>query len=513
MPATVSVDVRSEPRAPEASPPPRRRARKREAPRRWVREVQGIASMTAGVFLLVALVVFDPAVAPAEQPSMVGPVGIWLAWASFRAFGYAAFLFPLAAGVWGASAFLRPLAARGWVPVAGLLLLLLAATGLFQQATDSFAATRVTRGGIVQAGGFTGWTTAAALHATIGNAGAWLLLLTAVPVGALLVTQTSYAAVTRLLSARLARLRKRRAALRLLPAAKAAAGLPGVAEAAMAAGEPLLPTIVEPARPKSTLMEKGLSWQETFDFGNGGAEAFQLPPVGLLQAPSATELKRTRVELQDNAETLRRKLADFEVDGRIVQVSPGPIITSYEFEPAAGVKVAQVVNLADDLALALKAASVRIVGPIPGRGTVAVEVPNDEWATVYLREIFVSAEFAESKGKLPLALGKDVNGMPVVADLTAMPHLLVAGATGSGKSVGLNSMICSILYKATPADVRFLMVDPKRLELSVYEGIPHLLSPVVTDAKEAAARLRWIVGKMDERYRALQLKQVRNIEG
>jgi S-DNA-T family DNA segregation ATPase FtsK/SpoIIIE len=276
---------------------------------------------------------------------------------------------------------------------------------------------------------------------------------------------------------------------------------------------PLQPTIVEPSRPKSTLMDKGLSWQETFDFGKGGAEAFQLPPVGLLQAPPASELKRTREELQDNAEILRRKLADFEVDGRIVQVSPGPIITSYEFEPAAGVKVSQVVNLADDLALALKAASVRIMGPIPGRGTVAVEVPNDEWATVYLREIFVSAEFAESKGKLPLALGKDVNGMPVVADLTAMPHLLVAGATGSGKSVGLNSMICSILYKATPADVRFLMVDPKRLELSVYEGIPHLLSPVVTDAKEAAARLRWIVGKMDERYKALQAKQVRNIEG
>jgi len=483
MPASVSADVRSELRAPEASPPPRRRARKRAAPRRWVREVQGIAVMTAGVFVLIALAVFDPAVAPGEQSSMVGPVGIWLAWACFRSFGYAAFLFPLAAGVWGVSAFVRPLAARGWTPLAGLLVLLLAATGLLQQATDAFAAARVTHGGIVPAGGFTGWAAAAALHATIGNAGAWLLLLTAVPVGALLVTQISYAAVTRLVSARLE------------------------------AAELALPTIVEPARAKSTLMEKGLSWQETFDFGKHGAEAFQLPPVGLLQAPSATELKRTREELQDNAEILRRKLADFEVDGRIVQVSPGPIITSYEFEPAAGVKVAQVVNLADDLALALKAASVRIVGPIPGRGTVAVEVPNDEWATVYLREIFVSAEFAESKGKLPLALGKDVNGMPVVADLTAMPHLLVAGATGSGKSVGLNSMICSILYKATPADVRFLMVDPKRLELSVYEGIPHLLSPVVTDAKEAAARLRWIVGKMDERYKALQLKQVRNIEG
>jgi S-DNA-T family DNA segregation ATPase FtsK/SpoIIIE len=513
MPASVSAEVRSELRAPEVSPPPRRRARKKAAPRRWVREVQGIVAMTAGVFVLVALAVFDPAVAPGEQSSMVGPVGIWLAWACFRAFGYAAFLFPLAAGVWGVSAFVRPLAARGWTPIAGLLLLLLAATGLLQQATDAFAAARVTHGGIVPAGGFTGWATAAALHATIGNAGAWLLLLTAVPVGALLVTQISYAAVTRLVSARLARLRKRRAAARPAPGATGDAAMPIIAEASMEAAELALPTIVEPARAKSTLMEKGLSWQETFDFGKHGAEAFQLPPVGLLQAPSATELKRTREELQDNAEILRRKLADFEVDGRIVQVSPGPIITSYEFEPAAGVKVAQVVNLADDLALALKAASVRIVGPIPGRGTVAVEVPNDEWATVYLREIFVSAEFAESKGKLPLALGKDVNGMPVVADLTAMPHLLVAGATGSGKSVGLNSMICSILYKATPADVRFLMVDPKRLELSVYEGIPHLLSPVVTDAKEAAARLRWIVGKMDERYKALQLKQVRNIEG
>jgi S-DNA-T family DNA segregation ATPase FtsK/SpoIIIE len=161
----------------------------------------------------------------------------------------------------------------------------------------------------------------------------------------------------------------------------------------------------------------------------------------------------------------------------------------------------------------MKAASVRIVGPIPGRGTVAVEVPNPEIASVYLREILVSQEFVQSKGKLPLALGKDVIGTPYVADLTAMPHLLIAGATGSGKSVGLNAMICSILYKATPAEVRFLMIDPKRLELGIYEGIPHLLAPVVTDAREASARLKWIVGKMDERYRLLAEKHVRNIEG
>jgi DNA segregation ATPase FtsK/SpoIIIE, S-DNA-T family len=316
--------------------------------------------------------------------------------------------------------------------------------------------------------------------------------------------------VLRVTSARFTRLKRRRA-----PAVAERPALEALAAAALAAVEPEVvapPVVVEPSRPRGRLAEQGLAWQETFDFGGGGAAAFQLPPVGLLKVPASTELKRTREELQENAETLRRKLQDFEVEGRIVQVSPGPIITSYEFEPATGVKIARVVNLADDLALALKSASVRIVGPIPGRGTVAIEVPNSEAATVYLREIFVSAEFAEGKGRLPLALGKDVTGTPVVADLTAMPHLLVAGATGSGKSVGLNAMICSILYKTTPADVRFLLIDPKRLELSIYEGIPHLLAPVVTDSKEAAARLRWIVGKMDERYKLLQTKQVRSIE-
>jgi S-DNA-T family DNA segregation ATPase FtsK/SpoIIIE len=491
-----------------------RRARPPRDGRRWLREVEGIIALVAAGFGFVALLAFDPAVRPAEQQSSAGPVGVWLGWGLFRAFGYAGFVFPLLLAVWGVSAFVRPLVARGWVPLSGLAVLLLSVTGLLQQATETFTAARMTHGGVLPAGGWAGWLLATALDTAVGRVGAWLVLLAAVPVGVLLVTQTSYAAALRLVRARLAQMRARtpaRAAGRSLATAPVAALVAPEAVTLETPAPP--PVVVEPSRPKGRLMEQGLAWQETFDFGKGGAESFQLPPVGLLKAPPATELKRTREELQDNAEVLRRKLGDFEVDGRIVQVSPGPIITSYEFEPAPGVKLAQVVNLADDLALALKAASVRIVGPIPGRGTVAVEVPNDRAATVYFREILVSAEFAESKGRLPLALGKDVTGTPVVGDLAAMPHLLVAGATGSGKSVGLNAMICSILYKATPADVRFLMIDPKRLELSVYEGIPHLLAPVVTDAKEAAARLRWIVGKMDERYKELQGKQVRNIDG
>jgi S-DNA-T family DNA segregation ATPase FtsK/SpoIIIE len=516
MPATVSVET-DKPSAPRPAVSRANKARRRAEARRWIREARGIVALAVAGFAVVSLAVFDPALPPAEQGSAVGPVGWWLGWGLFRSLGYAGFLLPLLLGAWGMAAFTRPRVARGWVPVAGLGVLLAAAAGLLQQAADTFVAERVTRGGIIATGGVVGWTLSAALHATLGRVGAWLVLVAALPVGVLLVTQASYTAVGRLAAARLAKLRRARrsAAPRLTtPRLELDTHGPALAlPASVDAAEPPPPLVVEPAKPRGRLMEQGLAWQETFDFGKGGAQAFQLPPVGLLKAPPASELKRTREELQDNAEVLRRKLGDFEVDGRIVQVSPGPIITSYEFEPAPGVKVSQVVNLSDDLALALKAASVRIVGPIPGRGTVAIEVPNDDHAMVYLREIFISPEFAESKGKLPLALGKDVQGQPVVADLTAMPHLLIAGATGSGKSVGLNGMICSILYKATPADVRFLMIDPKRLELSCYEGIPHLLAPVVTDAKEAAARLRWIVGKMDERYKTLQHKQVRNIEG
>jgi DNA segregation ATPase FtsK/SpoIIIE, S-DNA-T family len=494
----MATVISTEGKSTESKP---RRRRKRGSDR-WLSEVKGIMALLAAGFALIALATFDPTLTPADQQGLTGPVGVWLGWATFQSFGYSGFLLPLLLGAWGASAFLRPIVVRGWVPLVGLAVLLVSAAGLLTQAT------RVRTGAI--GGGLIGYATTNVLHAGFGDVGTWLMLIAAVPIGVLCVTRVSYAAVVRVTTSRLTKLRKRRAqsAPTVRVAAEPAATVEPPAAEVMA-----LPVVVEPSRPRGRLAEQGLAWQENFDFGGGGVASFQLPPVGLLKVPPASELRRTREELQDNAETIRRKLQDFEVDGRIVQVSPGPVITSYEFEPATGVKISQVVNLGDDLALSLKSASVRIVGPIPGRGTVAIEVPNSEAATVYLREIFVSAEFAESKGRLPLALGKDVNGTPVVSDLTAMPHLLVAGATGSGKSVGLNSMICSILYKASPADVRFLLIDPKRLELSVYEGIPHLLAPVVTDAKEAAARLRWIVGKMDERYRTLQLKQVRNIEG
>jgi len=490
--------------------PRRRGARRAKAePGRWVREAKGILALALSGFGFVALYAYDPMLHPLDQSSPVGPVGAWLGWGSFHAFGYAGYLFPALLALYGISAFVRPRVAHGWQAGAGLLILLVSATGILARASDTLAEYRMHMGGVV------GWTVSEGLRVSVGTVGTWIILLALIPLGVLFVTRIPYSVLSRGLRARFGRLRRQElkkakaplAAELPLLAAVPPGGWPPVDQ------EPPRLVVKEPARTKSGLAEKGLAWQETFDFGKGGAQAFKLPAVGLLTAPPASSLQRTREELEANAQTLKKKLHDFGVDGHIVQASPGPVITSYEFEPAAGVKVSQVVNLADDLALAMKVAAVRIVGPIPGRGTVAVEVPNPETATVYLREILVSPEFVTTKGRLPLALGKDTTGNSVIGDLAAMPHLLIAGSTGSGKSVGLNTMICSLLYKATPADVRFLLIDPKRLELGVYEKIPHLLAPVVTDAKEASARLKWIVGKMDDRYKQLQAKAVRNIEG
>jgi S-DNA-T family DNA segregation ATPase FtsK/SpoIIIE len=476
---------------------------------RWVREVKGILALALAGFAVVALYAFDPTRHPLDQSSPVGPVGLWLGGTAFWAFGYAGYVFPLLLTLYGAGAFVRAPLARGWPGAAGLVLLLVSVTGMLARASDTLAELRIHKGGLL------GWAVNQTLSFSIGSVGTWIILLAILPVAALFITQASLGKASGALGSRLAAWRSKTP----LPQRGSGQGEGAVSEALDEIERPEKPfappplIVREPPKPKSGLMEKGLAWQETFDFGSGGAQSFQLPPVGLLQAPLASALSRTREELEANAATLKKKLADFGVDGHIVQASPGPVITSYEFEPAAGVKVSQVVNLSDDLALAMKAAAVRIIGPIPGRGTVAVEVPNPHSATVYLREILVSPEFVETKGRLPLALGKDTTGNAMVSDLASMPHLLIAGSTGSGKSVGLNTMICSLLYKATPADVRFLLIDPKRLELGIYEGIPHLLAPVVTDAKEAAMRLKWIVGKMDERYKQLQAKAVRNIEG
>jgi S-DNA-T family DNA segregation ATPase FtsK/SpoIIIE len=238
-----------------------------------------------------------------------------------------------------------------------------------------------------------------------------------------------------------------------------------------------------------------------------------LPRRGPRQGKGGSLTKQATDLLTRQARILAEKLHDFGVDGVVVQVLPGPVVTMYEFEPASGIKVSRIVNLADDIALGMRALSVRIVAPVPGKSVVGIEVPNPHRQPVYLREIVASPAFRQAPSKLVLALGKDILGIPTVTDLAQIPHLLIAGATGSGKSVGLNSMICSMLLNATPEEVKFIMIDPKMLELSVYDGIPHLIAPVVTQPKQAAAALHWAVAEMERRYRLLAEHGVRGIDG
>jgi S-DNA-T family DNA segregation ATPase FtsK/SpoIIIE len=240
--------------------------------------------------------------------------------------------------------------------------------------------------------------------------------------------------------------------------------------------------------------------------------AFKIPPPSLLDMPPAEHTQVDESALERSARVLEQKLADFGVVGRVVEVQPGPVVTMYKFEPGSGIKVSQIVNLSDDLSMALRAAAVRIQAPVPGEAVVGIEVPNRKRERVYLREILEAEEFSAENSQLTIALGKDIAGRPVAADLARMPHLLIAGATGTGKSVSIHTMIAAILFNATADDVRFILIDPKMLELSVYENIPHMLVPVVVDPAKAAAALLWATQEMEARYMMMREFGVRNID-
>ncbi|MBW2371932.1 MAG: DNA translocase FtsK 4TM domain-containing protein [Deltaproteobacteria bacterium] len=252
--------------------------------------------------------------------------------------------------------------------------------------------------------------------------------------------------------------------------------------------------------------------QETFTFPDDKPRGpYQLPDVAIFEPPPSGRRTYDRESLIMNSRILEKKLGDFGISGRVVKVHPGPVVTMYEYEPASGVKLNRIVGLTDDLALALRALSVRIIAPLPGKSVVGIEVANPEREVVTIREILESENFRKNSYRLGIALGKDIFGNSIEADLARMPHLLVAGATGTGKSVFLNSLLCSILFRSTPEQLKLLLVDPKLLELSIYEGIPHLIADVVTNPKRAAAALSGIVAKMEDRYRMMQALTVRSI--
>ena len=294
----------------------------------------------------------------------------------------------------------------------------------------------------------------------------------------------------------------------LRPATPVSPVIPGIiptAEPRKVVQNPLRKSLT-PSRRAKAEAQPALAFEEE-------STAFELPPLSLLS--TATDIEHHHLSdeaLEENARMLESVLDDYGVKGEIVSVRPGPVVTMYELEPAPGLKASRVIGLADDIARSMAALSTRI-STVPGRSVIGIELPNVCREKVVLSEILGSRDFGDSNMSLPLALGKDIGGDPVVANLAKMPHLLIAGTTGSGKSVAINTMILSLLYKLTPDECRMIMIDPKMLELSVYDGIPHLLSPVVTDPKKAVVALKWTVGEMEDRYRKMSKMGVRNIEG
>lgn len=242
-----------------------------------------------------------------------------------------------------------------------------------------------------------------------------------------------------------------------------------------------------------------------------GSSQYAVPPMDLLEVPKAANL-RNGDALEENSKLLEATFKDFDIDVRVTEVKQGPVVTRYEILPAPGVKVSSIVSLQDDIALALKAASVRMIAPIPGKSAVGIEVPNSVTTVVYLRELLESKEYLSGRHRLPLVLGKDVSGKNLIADLAEMPHLLIAGTTGSGKTVCINSIIAGLLFRHSPEDLRLVMIDPKMVELAFYNRLPHMLAPVVTDVKKAAATLNWVVSEMERRYKLFANVGVRNIQ-
>jgi S-DNA-T family DNA segregation ATPase FtsK/SpoIIIE len=303
------------------------------------------------------------------------------------------------------------------------------------------------------------------------------------------------------------------------PPAPAPSPVPKLAatQPAPAQEPPFQPTPhVEIVKPKDKPISKASAVQTRFALNDsgGGAENWEFPPLTLLQEPPETAVTSQLDEkaLQRNAELLQNVLADFNVQGDITSIYPGPVVTLYELEPSPGTKTARVISISDDIARSMSAISVR-AAVVPGRNVIGIELPNKDRQVVYMHELLASSAFDKSPAKLPLGLGTDIGGQPIIADLAKMPHLLVAGTTGSGKSVAVNTMILSLLFRLSPEQCRFIMIDPKMLELSVYDDIPHLLAPVVTEPGKAVVSLKWAVNEMENRYRSMSKMGVRNIDG
>ncbi len=509
---------------------------------RRISEFVGVALFALALIWLIALVTHEPSDpvwffttdslhAPAN---FAGRVGAFLSELSLQLFGYAAYLIPALIVIAGWHYFWCQPPEAAYTKMFGVTLFFGCAStflGLLFGSTD-------VDGKTFYAGGSIGDWLGAAMREYLNRTGSIIVLLTLMMLSVILSTQFSFGRMfanasegSRTLSAKgvgwftqwLEKRRKARERREVVAkhAKKATESSLKVAkepakvaaervEAEAEAREPRVPKATPPVVAKKKADAPPLPLPEPEKAAPRRSGAYTLPPPSLLDAAKA-EQKIDERELMDLAKQLEEKCREFSVEGQVAQIHPGPVVTTFEFKPEAGVKYSKITGLADDLCLAMQAESV-LIDRIPGKSTVGIQIPNPNREAISLRELLECDAYQRSTSKLTLALGKTIHGEPYVTDLATMPHLLIAGSTGTGKSVGLNSMLTSILYRATPDDVRLIMIDPKRLELGMYEEIPHLLSPVVVDPKKASNALRWAVREMEERYKTLAAEGVRNIE-
>ena len=495
--------------------------------RRRAMEIGGLALILVGIALLLAL-----ASAGSQEPSfnrvsnapvvnLFGVAGAHLSSLLFGGVGLAAFLLALTPLLWGAR-FLRkqPPARPEWRLLLWPLSVAFVAAGLFGldggDVSDNGGAVGAVLVGVTMRflqpmPAFMGFTTIHYVGAGFAFLGAvlwvWVAALSRREWSVLKAPVTFFAAMLgQSVQATRGFISKRSGEVKAAPAPRRSKSAPKTRQEPVLVGTPK----AAPPAAKAAKPGKSASRQDSLDFTGSGS--FQLPPPRLLNAPGKALSGPSKQALQQRAEALENVLSDFSVNGSIADVRYGPVVTRYDLNPAPGTKSQRVISLADDIARSMSAISVR-VAVVPGQNVIGIELPNDDRQTVMLRDILDDNVWAEDQANLPMALGKDIAGAPVIVDLAKMPHLLVAGTTGSGKSVGINAMILSMLYRHTPDSCRMIMIDPKMLELSVYDGIPHLLSPVVTDPSKAVTALKWAVREMENRYRSMAKMGVRNITG
>jgi len=496
-----------------------------------INEIVGVVVLACGLILLASLISFVPEDLPwytstpnVPANNLIKTIGAYISGALFFVFGYSAYFLVVFLFFWSWNKFSSRNLHFTISKFFSFLILFCVVSSLISMMGPQSAVTRFSRAGVV------GFVCAEFLVKNIGYIGAYIILfalgtLTLIITGEFLVSPVLFKLAESVqgfmtnLKERLEEMKERKQRHRPKQRFKPNIKLP-ITEKTFRfdnkqkkkrEDEP--PVLSKPSqKPNILITAKAGKQEDLIEEQPKIVGTYLLPTLDLLKTPPFVSTSKIQSSLEAGAKTLETTLENFNVDARVADIERGPVITRYELEPAPGVKVQKITTLSDDIALAMRAAAVRIVAPIPGKNRVGIEVPNSSTAAVYLKEVFSTPQFQEAKSKLTLALGKDISGKPILADLGEMPHLLIAGTTGSGKTVCVNTLIMSLLFNASPDEVKFLMVDPKMVELTQYNDIPHMLCPTVTEPKRVSAALHWIVSEMENRYQILSKKGLRNIQ-